>query len=81
MKKSVITRAIIILTVLLVWGISIFPYQDQPYFEVLDKNAVDIDAKYSEVVDAAKRKHEGEAGDPAQALKDALNVKSETVPR
>ena len=83
MKKSLIWRFVIILSILLAWTFSLFPITDKPFYEVLRAEAKDkVDSKLEEVINRAKEidnSNEGSFVTPARAVADAskeLNVKS-----
>ena len=82
MKKSLIWRFIIIGLVLLVWGGSLFPLTDRPFYDVLRREAKDnADAKLDQIIEKAKKIDNSNPGSfitpPKAALLSANEMKVE----
>ena len=72
MKKSLIWRFIVLALVLLVWGGSLFPLKDKPFYDVFQKEAKEkVDTQFEEIVKKAQEIDDSNPGSfvtPAKAV-------------
>ena len=79
MKKTLVWRFITIGVILLVWGWSLFPLTDKPFYDVFRKEAKDkVDSTFEEIIEQAKtidNSNEGSFVTPAKAVLIIANEK------
>lgn len=77
MKKSLISRFVIIAVIVAIWAVSMMPVTDRPFFEVMHETATptEIDGRFDKLLSDAEAKFEAskdEDGVPALAERDII---------
>ena len=79
MKKSLIWRFVTIGVVLVVWGCSLFPLTDKPFYDTLRREVKnEVDSKLEEVIAEAQKIDDSNPGSfvtPAKAILRIANEK------